>query len=72
MLFRTVKRRVGGNTPNIFVNELNLGPEKGPLPCVASGLSVLPLAGPNMRDPLGLEGIMSGPLSWYVYQAPDL
>ena len=40
--------------------------------CLGNRWTVLPLAGPTTRDPLGLEGIMSGPLSWYVYQAPDL
>ena len=47
------KERRGWNTPNIFVNELNLGPKKGPLPCATSGLSVLPLPGEHPRLPWG-------------------
>ena len=46
---------MGGNTPNIFVNGLNLGAERGPLPCAASGLSVLPLLGSTVIEGTALN-----------------
>ena len=46
---------MGGTLLTYLLNELDVGPEKGPLPCAASGLSVLPLLGSTVIEGTALN-----------------
>ena len=46
---------MGGTLLTYLLNELDVGAERGPLPCAASGLSVLPLLGSTVIEGTALN-----------------